>query len=425
MVSVKLLVFKGGLVINIWLVNHYAMPPQYEVRVRNNVMAKYLQKSGHNVTIFAASTIHNTNINLIKDKKKLFIRRSYSGLDFVHIKASSYTGNGFLRIINTIQFPFNFYRVAKKNDEKPDIIICDLGAIFASIPYWISIYCKSKFILEVRDLWPESIVEYMNLSRKNPAVWIMYKLEKWIYKKADNLIFTMEGGKDYIVDKGWDKEIDMSKIHHITNGVDLEEFYSNKEKYKVNDKDLEDSEAFKVIYTGSIRLANNIKKIVDAAQIIKAKRYSDIKFLIYGDGPDRLGLEKYCKSNNIDNVNFKGQVDKKYIPFVLSQGNLNILNYKQTNCWKYGGSQNKLAEYIASGKPVLSTIDMDYNLIDRYGFGISIEDATPEQLAEQIVSFRNMPKKEYDIYCNNALKATKEIDYRILTQKLEEVLLKD
>lgn len=410
---------------NIWIINHYAMPPQYEVRIRNNVMAKYLQELGYTVKIFSASTIHNKNINLIKDKKTLFIEKSYEGLNFVHIRTSNYKGNGLSRIINMLEFPLQLFRTVKKIADHPDAIICNLTTVFAVIPYWIAKYFKCKFILEVRDLWPESIVVYMGLSKKNPIIWLLYKLEKWIYRKADKIIFTMEGAKDYIIDKGWDKDIDMSKIYYINNGVDLSTFNYNKENYRVVDEDLENSETFKVIYAGSIRLANNVKKIVDTAQIIKEQGYNDIKFLIYGEGSDKSYLEEFCTANNIGNAIFKGYVEKNKIPYILSRSNVNIMHFEQNSLKKYGASLNKLFEYFASGKPTISDCEFGYDIIKNYNCGISIDNADSRQLAEVIVKFYYMSKEKYGRYCDNALKAAKDFDYKILARKLENVIIED
>ncbi|MHC8514310.1 glycosyltransferase family protein [Sporosarcina sp. ITBMC105] len=220
---------------NIWIINHYAMPPEFEVRVRNNVMAKYLKLSGHNVKIISASAIHNTNINLMENYKEKIIEKSYDGLDFVHIKTISYNGNGLKRILNHIQFPMRLFTQYKKIDAQPDVIICDLGVVFAVFPYFISRKLKSKFILEVRDLWPESIVGFLGISKRNPVVKFLYCIEKWMYSKSQHIIFSMAGGKDYIKDKAWDNNIDMSKIHHITNGVDFDVFNERIKKYRISD----------------------------------------------------------------------------------------------------------------------------------------------------------------------------------------------
>jgi glycosyltransferase involved in cell wall biosynthesis len=408
---------------NIWFISHHTMPPEYAVRMRTNLMAKYLHKKGYNVSIFSASTIHNTNINLIEDKKKLYIEKEYDGVTYNIIRTSSYSGNGLSRAINMLQFPLRFYRVALKKKEKPDIIITDSTTVFAILPYFISKKYGAKFIEEVRDLWPESIVAYKGMSRKNPLIWIMYKFEKWIYKKADKIIFTMEGGKDYIIDKGWDSDIDMSKIYHINNGVDLEQFNYNKENYVTKDEDLDDQDIFKVIYAGSIRQANNVRKIVDAAEIIRKKGNKDIKFLVYGDGPDRQTLEKHCIENNIDNVIFKGHLEKNRIPYILSKCDLNIMHFSQSVLKKYGVSLNKMFEYFASGKPTVSDCEFGYDLIRKYNCGIVFDNASSEQLAQSIIKFYIMPKEEYNIYCNNALKAAQDFDFKVLTDKLEKVIL--
>lgn len=399
------------------------MPPKYEVRVRSNVMAKYLQKSGYKVKIFSASTIHNTNINLINDKRKLFITKTYDNLNFVHIRTSNYSGNGISRIINMLQFPFRLIKVAKKIGEKPDVIVCDLPAILAPIPYWISKKFNSKFILEVRDLWPESIIEYRGLSRRNPIVLFMYKLEKCMYVKADKIVFTMEGGKDYIKEKGWEKDVDLSKIHHINNGVDLEEFYYNKENYQIADPDLDDENTFKVVYTGSIRLANNVKKIVDVAQSINKKGFNNIKFLIYGDGTDKEYLKQYCEKFKINNVIFKGFVEKHKIPYILSKCDLNIMHFEQNSLKKYGASLNKMFEYFASGKPTISDCEFGYDIIKKYKCGIVIDNANAEQLAEEIIKLYNSSNEKYEFYCKNAIIAAKDYDYKNLVRKFEKVIL--
>lgn len=408
---------------NIWIINHYAMPPEYEMRLRTIMMAKYLQKFGHNVKIFCASTIHNSDINIIDKKGPLFIEKNYDGLDYVHIKTSGYTGNGFSRVKNMLEFPLRLIKVSKQMKTDPDVIVCDLGAMLAPIPYFISISKKARFIFEVRDLWPESIIEYKKLSRKNPFVKVMYTIEKWMYKKSDKIVFTMEGGRDYITDKGWYKEIDLSKVHHINNGVDLHSFNENKATYTLVDNDLTNNNTFKVVYAGSIRLANNVKKIVEAAKFIQERKLDKIQFLIYGDGSDRIPLEKFCEENNIRNVKFKGQVEKKLIPYILSKSDINILHFEQNSLKKYGGSLNKMFEYFASGKPTVSDCEFGYDLINRYKAGVSEDIIQSEQISEIIIKFYNMDKQEYNEYCSNALKAANEYDYKSLINKFNNEVI--
>ena len=120
-------------------------------------------------------------------------------------------------------------------------------------------------VAEIADLWPESIVAYGIAGPRNPAVLALRRLEKWIYEKADDVVFTCEGGYDYIVEQGWEGRIPRAKIHYINNGVDLAVFDENRARYTVQDPDLEDPSVFKVVYTGSIRKVNHLGLLLDAA----------------------------------------------------------------------------------------------------------------------------------------------------------------
>lgn len=414
---------KGNISMNIWIINHYAMPPQYEVRVRNNMMAKYLQRKGYSVQIIAASTMHNKGVNLIEERNIPFCEQRYDDLSFVHVRTSNYNGNGISRIINMIQFPFRTYRTAKSLENKPDVVISSQGSVFGIGAYLVAKKNNAIFIREVRDLWPDTIVAYTRISKYNPIIGFLNAWQKWIYKRADAIVFSMEGGKEYIKDKKWDKAVQESKIHHISNGVDLETFNYHKINTVTIDCDLTKPNTFKVVYTGSIRLANNLRKIIDIAINIKERSADGIVFLIYGDGPDRTILEQYCLDNDIDNVIFKGHVDKTKIPYILSKCDLNIMHFKQSILKKYGSSMNKMFDYLASGKPSLTDCEFGYDTFNRYKAGWSLDGADAETMAEKIIEIANMPRGEYEKYCENALRAAKDYDYEVLANKLETVVL--
>ena len=213
----------------------------------------------------------------------------------------------------------------------------------------------------------------------------------------------------------------MSKIHYINNGVDIDDFDTYKTNYSLGDPDLEDENTKKVIYLGSIRLANHLKSLIDAAELMKEE--PTVKFIIYGNGDDRDYLEKYCISNNLSNVLFKEKwIAPKYVPYVLSHATVNILNYMPGSFGKYGGSQSKLFQYMASGRPICSNIDMMYCQINKYHIGVAREFRNAEEYVAAIKSILDLPENEYKEMCARARKAAYEFDYKKLTQKMCELL---
>lgn len=410
---------------NIWIVNHYAIPPNMGGLVRHYYFSKYLQKKGHNVKIFTSSKIHNTDINMIKDRS-LYKEEIEDGVEYTFVKSRDYKGNGMDRVINMMDLPFKTWKAMKLfyERQKPDVIYTsspDLFVAFFALRFGRKY--KIPVVVEVRDLWPESIVEYNRMSRKNPIIQVLYQLEKWIYKKADQLIFTMEGGKDYICDKGWEKEINLSKVNHVNNGVDLEEFDENQKIYQITDRDLEDDNYFKVLYMGSIRMVNNLRLLLKAAEELKRRKIPNIKILVYGDGTEKEALQQEAEKLDV-NMYFKGRVKKKYIPYILTKADVNLINLQNSNLEKYGCSWNKLFEYMASGKPVASNVKMGYDLIDRYKCGISREIHSEQEYADLLVELSSMDRENYIRMCENSRKAGEEYDYSVLTDKILEVIEK-
>ncbi len=410
---------------NIWFINHYAVPTKYYPLARPATFAKYLIKAGHSVTIFAASSVHNSDINLITDKSS-FRKEEIDGIQYVYVRTSQYRGNGLGRIVNMLQFPIRLPSVCKKMP-KPDVILStSVTPMACTVGIKLAKKYGCKAIAEIADLWPETFVAYNLIRRNNPILRLMYWYEKRMYKMADKIIFTMEGGKDYIIDKGWDKvsggPIDLNKVYHINNGVDLEVFDYNKEHYQIDDPDLLNKEIFKVIYAGSIRLVNKVGLLLDTAKILKERGEDKIRFLIWGSGDELEPLKKRAIEERLDNVCFKGFIDKKYIPFITSQGQLNIVLGESNPLYKYGGSLNKMFDYFASGKPTLFTFRLGYSLIEKYEIGVELDTSEPIKIADAIQYFYKLPEEQYQKYSKNARVAVGDYDFKALTEQLIKVL---
>lgn len=408
---------------NIWLINHYAVPPKYYPLARQTYFAKQLMAMGHEVTIFAASTVHNSDKNLITDGQR-WREETVDGVHYVYIKCVDYQGNGLKRVYNMCEFAWKLPGVCKKFTRPDAIVATSMPPTSCAVGVHLSRKYGCKGVAEIADLWPESIVVYGIAGPKNPAVVLLRMLEKWIYKKADDVVFTMEGAYDYIAEQGWENQIPRSKVHYINNGVDLELFDKNKETHRIDDPDLEDTEHFKVVYAGSIRKANGLDQLVDCA--VKLKDQTSIKFLIYGKGDDLDTLRKRCEDEGITNLIFKGAVAKDSIPYILSRSDLNVLNYNPDTVavYKYGSSQNKLFEYMASAKPILCNVEIGYSLIDRYNCGICENLPTGELYADAVMRMYRLSDEEYRRMCENARKVAEEYGFKALTDKLLGVIQK-
>jgi len=391
---------------------------------RHYWFAKNLIKKGYNPTIFCASTIHNSS-NIIDTEGQKYIMKNAGEIPFVFIKTPNYVGNGIKRIKNMFAFYINLFSVAeyyKKKHGKPDVI---LASSVHPLTLVAGLRIAKSFgvpcICEVRDLWPESFVAYGLFKRNSIIAKILYQGEKWIYKKADSIIMTWEGGKQYIVDQGWDKQISLDKVYYISNGVAIDSFDRNSEKYQISDLDLNNNEYKNILYTGSIRKVNNLGMLLDAAKIIQEQGYDKIKFLIYGTGNEIEILKQKCINEGIKNVIFKGWVEKKYIPYILKKAYVNILHNSSTSLNKYGQSQNKLFEYLAAGRCIVQTYSTGYSICGKYNCGICIPVQNAEGIAKAVMQIYN-DEEQNKIMGENARQAAYGYDFEKLTNKLINII---
>lgn len=409
----------------IWIINNYAIPPRFGGLVRHYYFSKFLAQAGHAVRIFTGSQIHNTPHN-IADPGKLVKEVDMDGVPYTYVHVMGYAKNNYRRAINILQFPIRTVRAMERfyrAGERPDVI-------YASSPIPTAgeralAFAKKHaipFVFEVRDLWPESLVDYGNLQKKiwaRPILAALYRLEHYLYKKSDRLLFTMAGGGDYIRDKGW-RDVDLTKIHQINNGLDLTEFRENLAHFHYQDADLDDPKTYKILYMGSIRSIYELDKILDAAKLVQ-EAMPEVRFYFFGQGTELGRLKKRLVEEGIRNASFKGPVPKEMIPSILVRGDLSLLHHRLVHLLHYGTSNNKLFEYLAAGRPILSTVKSAYSLVADHGLGLEVEDQEPETILEGIRKLRALSREEIADIKRRSQALVEKYDYQSLSRDLEAV----
>ena len=400
------------------------MPPQYESRLRTIKFAHYLQEMGYKVTVFGSSVMHNMGMDLIEDNSK-FISKQYGDIHFIHIKSCMYKKtSGIHRVWSDIQFHYRLVKLAERF-EKPDIVI---ATTFSLISNPLLKYCHKhaiRYVTEMLDWWPDDFVDFGLVSAKNPIMKYLFRVAQNNYVKSDATVFSIKGCYKYFEDKKWDTAhggpVDLAKIHYINNGVDLKDFNTWKTKYTIDDEDLKSGKKL-VIYLGSIRLANNVGQLIRAAECLKER--TDTLFLIYGDGDDREPLICYCQEHQLENVKFKDKwIAPKFVPYVLSQSYLNILNYT-AQFGKYGISSSKMFQYMAAEKPIVCNVDIMFSDIVYHQIGVCHDMKDARDYADAITTILDMPEEKYSSMCLRAREAVKEYDYPYLAKQMSDIIEK-
>jgi len=406
---------------NICILNHYAVTPDMAGGTRHYDLGRELVKRGHKVTIFASGFEHSSKRYIKIKPKDKFRVENFNDVRFVWLNTIPYYGNNWRRIINMISYGVRALRVAKKF-EKPNVIIGSSVHPFAVVAaWWLARRYKTRFIFEVRDLWPQTPIEMGVIKATGIPAKILYAWEKFMYKKAEKIIVLLPNAKNYIENL----DIDPQKIVWIPNGVNLEQF--DKPEYFNSSSEIAEvfrkyKDKFKVVYAGAHGPANGLEVVIDAASLL-FKKSANIHFFLIGDGPEKKKLIKNVQERAVGNITFLDPVPKSQVPAVLHQSDLLLICSRNLELYKYGISPNKLFDYLASRKPMIMSGNFNINIVRDSKAGITVEPGNAEALAKGIVKIQEMaPEERQKLGANGRAYVEKYHNTRVLADILEKIL---
>lgn len=366
---------------NILLVNHYANVPKMAGGTRHFSFAKELLRRGHNVTIVASSFNHKSRRETRQWHGERYQTELVEGVRFVWVKTPPYSGNTLARIRNMMGFAYSLSRLPEAAfGPAPDVVYGSSPHLFAT---WAAQRLATKwqvpFVLEIRDLWPESLVALGNISRLHPFILLLEYIERYLYRRADRIITLLPGAGEHMQQKG----ADPGKITWIPNGVDLQTSNGLAPPTKKDN--------FIATFAGTHGLANQLDLVLDAAaQLRRDERTKNVTLHLIGDGPDKPRLMNRAKEMGLRNVIFDEPVPKTEIYDVLAEADCFLLTLQDSPLFKWGISPNKLFDYMAAARPVILTLDAPYGHSNSEQTGVFNCAGNGSSLAEAITILMEM-----------------------------------
>ena len=406
---------------NLWIYNQYAITPDLAGGIRHFAISRNLAARGYRITLFASGFNYQARKELKCSKHESFKIEVRDGVRFVWIKTLPYRKNNWRRIFNMLSYSWGCSRIYKKllkenQVEKPGTIIGSSVHLFAVwTAFSISKRLKAHFVMEVRDLWPMTMVEFRKNLKYHPVVVFFGILDRFLAKRAQKIISVLPRAYDYYKRYGINKE----KVVWIPNGVDVGLY-----RHSLN---AEDEPArknrFKIMYTGTFGMEANIQTLLSAAKLIQENGLP-IFFELIGSGEKQKELMDTRDRWALTNVEFREPVEKEKIPAILATADavwIGTRNLK--HLYKYGFSFNKLFEYLACGKPILFSVNSVYNPIKEAGAGITVPPEDPEALSEAIARLYQMSVEERIKMGRKGISYAKEFhDFEKLADQFDHLL---
>ncbi|MGO4270950.1 glycosyltransferase family 4 protein [Paenibacillus sp. TAF58] len=347
----------------LWIINQYSVTPEYPASSRHYELSKYLSNN-FLVTLWGSNFIHH-NKTFRFPQWTLLTNEKMEGFIFRWIGSSSYRGNGLSRIMNMLWFSACLFLVGVFNPGRPDVIIGSSPPLFTAFSSMlIAKVRRAKFVLEVRDLWPDTLIE-INNKQEGFEIKVLTWMEKLLYKEADLILVLTKGIGRKIEEKG----VSHKKIFFSPNGIDLKETSLSKESsIEFRTKLGFTEEDYVFMYAGAHGPANDLKQLINVMSELKEE--TSIKLVCMGEGIEREMLQDLAKTLNLQKtVYFLPAVSKSLVNDYLSIADSFIICLKDTPLYE-DALPNKLFDYVLHDKPILSTVKGEIKtFLDEYGLG--------------------------------------------------------
>jgi glycosyltransferase involved in cell wall biosynthesis len=350
-------------------------------------LTQFLAERGHDVSVVSGETgyMHQSTTTLPWYRR--IIRTELDGkVNVVRAYTYSQANRTFLgRVIGFISFSFTC-PLGLAYVHKPDVILASSPPIFPIFSaLLIARLCRIPFVLEVRDLWPESVIQ-MGILKNRQLINIMAWMERVLYTHSSKIIALTAGIRDDITSRGWPQE----KITLVTCGVETEMLYPDMRSatpiralHNWKDHNV-------VLYFGAIGEANNLSVLVRTAVRLRSRQ--DIVIAIIGDGMESDKIAKQIKEQGLTNIFLLPPVPKQCARAYINAADLCVVTLRDLPLFT-GAIPTKLIDYMACAKTVLCGVRGEAaRILESAEAGVTFEPDDDQRLSELIIDLLRDPE---------------------------------
>lgn len=406
----------------ILLLHQYFLEDNDHGGSRWNEITKQWTDEGNDVTVIAGMMHYNSSSKRPEYKGRWFKKKQQGGINIVRCHVSESYNSSFLgRLWGYFSFVFSsLWAGLFMTKGKYDVIIVTSPPLFVGISgYLISVFKRTPFVFEIRDLWPESAID-TGVVTNSLIIKLAYALEAFIYKKAALINVLTPAFRKVLIEN---KKINADKIIFIPNAAD----FTLSEKIVANfdlalfrkEQNLEGK--FVITYVGAHGVANHLEQILETGLLLAD---TNVLFLLIGDGMEKKRLQALAHEMQVPNVRFLEPVPKIEVFKYILASDMGASVLKNVDTFKTVYS-NKTFDYMSCKRPILMAIDgVSKELVEEAKAGVFVEPENAADFAKKIRLYLANPNKGIEEGENGYKFAKDNFDRTFLAKKYIESMRK-
>ncbi|WP_265441525.1 glycosyltransferase family 4 protein [Bradyrhizobium sp. SEMIA] len=396
------------------LTDHY--PPEASApAIRCSTHARRWVARGHQVDVVTNFPNYPDGKVFGGYRQSLYKRETMDSIDVLRVPTLVFPNRGlFLRILDFLSYMVTA-TVASFFVKRPDIVVATSPHIFTAVAGWfVSRVYRRRFVLEIRDLWPDSIVA-VGAMKEGLLVELVRRLEHFLYRQSDLIVVVTYSTRDVLIALG----IHPDKIVVVTNGADLAKLAPGCAPPSLRQK-LGAENKVVVSYIGTVGMAHGLQLILDAADKCLT-RVPEVQFVIVGSGANREELEQQAERRGLRNVLFAGRMSHAEVIDYWHLSDVTLILLKNTPLFKTV-IPSKVFEALATGTPIITNVRGELErLLEPIGAAEVIEPDSVEALVNAIEKLARDPARRHEL-AEKAASGANRYDRMALADSMLEAL---
>jgi glycosyltransferase involved in cell wall biosynthesis len=339
--------------------------------------------AGHDVTVLTGFPNHPTGVVPSEYRSKLRRLICHEQADGVQVVRTWLlplpNRRAYERILNYSSFCLSAASTGMFLSQ-PDLVIATSPQLLVGLAgWWLARWNRVPFILEVRDLWPESLAAVDTASRESLLYRALNGLAGFLYRTCDRIVVVTSAFKERLVEN-W--RLPAEKISVVENGVDTELFHPHAEHKEIR-RALRAEGKFVVSYIGTMGLAHGLQTVLDAASQLQ-HAMPGVLFLFVGEGAEKQKIVCCARERGLNNVCFVDQQRREDVPAYICASDVCLVPLRKSELFSTV-LPTKMLEFMACARPVILGVDgLARGIVQEANAGIIVEPENATDLAEAI-----------------------------------------
>lgn len=402
---------------NILFLSHYFPPEINAPATRTYEHCKRWVEQGNTVTVVSCVPHHPMGEAYPGYKNKWWFEEHKDGIRAIKIKTYITANEGFFKRTLNYVFYMMMAILTAPFLPKADLVISTSPQFFNGLAgYFVSRIKRAPWLLEIRDLWPESILA-VGAIKNRAIIGSLEYLERFAYRKADSIVPVTQAFKAHIVNLGVAEE----KVSVIRNGVNLA-FFEPVPKNTSLASEWGLKGKFVAAYVGTHGMAHGLDTILGAAERLKDS--PEIVFLMVGDGSERVRLMQAVNDRKLSNIIMQGQQSKAMMPEIWSITDVSLVLLRRLDLFKTV-IPSKIFESMAMSVPIVLGVEGEVKgIIQRAQTGLCIAPESAEQLAKALLELKENRELYTELSARGRPYVSSEFDRKVLADQYLKIIEK-